>query len=105
LLRNNVGAKHHWLGVSLVGKNANIDALGARIAYQSGDLRRSHLKVGGGSYLSSHDPRITLGIGPRTRFDWIEVHWPGPGSLVQRFSTLPVDCYITIVEGQAGIRV
>jgi hypothetical protein len=24
-LRNTVGAKHHWLGVRLVGKKANID--------------------------------------------------------------------------------
>ena len=105
LLRNNVGAKHHWLGVRLVGKKANIDAVGARVTYQSGDLRRSHLKVGGGSYLSSHDPRMILGIGPRTKFDWIEVHWPQPGSLVQRFTTLPVDCYITIVEGEERITV
>jgi enediyne biosynthesis protein E4 len=105
LLRNNVGAKNHWLGVRLVGKKANIDAVGARITYQSGDLRRSHLKVGGGSYLSSHDPRNVLGIGPRTKFDWVEVHWPQPSSLVQRFTTLPVDCYITIVEGQESITV
>jgi hypothetical protein len=105
LLRNNVGAKNHWLGVRLVGKKANIDAVGARIIYQSGDLRRSHLKVGGGSYLSSHDPRIVLGIGPRSKFDWVEVHWPQPSSLVQRFTTLPVDCYITIVEGQESITV
>jgi enediyne biosynthesis protein E4 len=100
LLRNNVGAKHHSLGVRLVGKRAKIDAIGARITYQSGDLRRSHLKVGGGSYLSSHHPRIVLGIGPRSKFDCVEVHWPQPSSLVQRFTTLPIDCYITIVEGQ-----
>jgi enediyne biosynthesis protein E4 len=105
LLRNNVGAKNHWLGVRLVGKKANIDAVGARITYQSGDLRRSHLKVGGGSYLSSHDPRIVLGIGPRTKFDWVEVHWPQPSSLVQRFTTLPLDCYITIIEGKERLTV
>jgi hypothetical protein len=105
LLRNNVGAKNHWLGVRLVGKKANIDAVGARITYQSGDLRRSHLKVGGGSYLSSHDPRIVLGIGTRSKFDWVEVHWPQPSSLIQRFTTLPIDCYITIVEGEERMTV
>jgi hypothetical protein len=105
LLRNNVGAKNHWLGVRLVGKKANIDAVGARITYQSGDLRRSQLKVGGGSYLSSHDPRIVLGIGTRSKFDWVEVHWPQPSSLVQRFTTLPIDCYITIVEGEERMTV
>jgi hypothetical protein len=30
----------------------------------------------GGSYLSSHDPRMVLGIGKRTKIDWLEVEWP-----------------------------
>jgi hypothetical protein len=29
LLRNNVGNQNHWLGVKLVGKKANPDAIGA----------------------------------------------------------------------------
>ena len=52
---------NHWLGLKLVGKKSNLDAIGARISYQAGDLKRSHMKVGGGSYLSSHDPRMVLG--------------------------------------------
>ena len=98
LLRNNVGAENHWLGVRLVGKKSNRDAIGARITYQAGDLKRNHMKVGGGSYLSSHDPRIVLGIGKRTRFDWIEVKWPLPSGLVERFTNLPIDRYITLIE-------
>jgi hypothetical protein len=92
-------------GKHLVGKKANIDAVGARISYQSGDLRCSRLKIGGASYLSSHDPRVVLGIGPRSKFDWVEVHWPQPSNLVQRFTALPIDCYITIIEGQESITV
>jgi len=79
----------------------NIDAVGAVVTYQSGDLRRTRMKVGGGSYLSSHDPRIVLGIGKRTKFDWIEIKWPQPSGLVQRLTDLPIDRYITIHEGQA----
>jgi enediyne biosynthesis protein E4 len=60
LLQNNIGRDNHWLGINLVGKKANCDAIGARITYQAGDLKRSRMKVGGGSYLSSHDPRIVL---------------------------------------------
>jgi hypothetical protein len=99
LLRNNAAAGNHWLGVRLIGKKSNPDAIGARISYQSGDLKRSRMKVGGGSYLSSHDPRVVLGIGQRTKFDWIEVKWPQPSGVVERFSDLPIDRYITIVEG------
>jgi enediyne biosynthesis protein E4 len=101
LLRNNIGSQSHWLGLKLVGKKANIDAIGARLSYQAGDLKRSRMKVGGGSYLSSHDPRIVLGIGQRTKIDWLEVNWPQPSGLKQRFTDLPVDRYVTIHEGEA----
>jgi hypothetical protein len=99
LLRNNVGKENHWLGVQLIGTKANRDAVGARLTYKAGDLTRSRMKTGGGSFLSSHDPRMILGLGKRTKLDWLEVQWPQPGGGVEHFSDLPTDRYITIVEG------
>jgi hypothetical protein len=99
LLRNNAGSQNHWLGVRLVGRKSNPDAIGAHITYQAGDLKRERMKVGGGSFLSSHDPRVVLGAGQRSKIDWIEVKWPQPGGTVERFTKLPLDRYITIVEG------
>ena len=58
------------------------------------------MKIGGGSYLSYHDPRMVLGIGDRDKIDWLEVKWPRPSTLVQRFNDLPIDRYITISEGE-----
>jgi enediyne biosynthesis protein E4 len=101
LLRNNVGSRNHWLGLKLIGKKANIDAIGVRLTYQAGDIKRSRMKVGGGSFLSSHDPRMVLGIGQRTKIDWLEINWPQPSGSKQRFTDLPIDRYITIREGQA----
>jgi enediyne biosynthesis protein E4 len=100
LLRNNAGRQNHWLGVKLVGKKSNPDATGALLTYQAGDLKRTRAKVGGGSYLSSHDPRVVLGLGNRQKIDWLVVKWPMPGGATQRFTDLPVDRYVTIVEGQ-----
>src|SRR5262249_3560251 len=100
LLRNNIGRQNHWLGLRLVGKKSNPDAIGARVTYQAGDLRRSRMKVGGGSYLSSHDPRMVFGIGKHPKLDWLEIKWPQPSSTVERFTDLPVDRYITIIEGE-----
>jgi hypothetical protein len=100
LLLRNTGTENHWLGIKLVGKKANIDAIGARVTYQSGDLKRSHMKVGGGSYLSSHDPRMVLGLGQRPKVDWLEITWPQPSGLKQRITDLPIDRYITIREGE-----
>lgn len=99
LLKNNASRENHWLGIRLVGTKSNIDAIGAKITYQSGDLQRHQFKVGGGSYLSAHDPRMVLGIGKRTKMDWIEVEWPQPSGKKERISNLPIDRYVTIVEG------
>jgi len=98
LLHNDVGARNNWLGLKLVGKTCNSDAIGARVTWQAGDLRQSRTKTGGGSFLSAHDPRLVLGLGQRTRVDWLEVHWPLPSTRVQRFTDLPLNRYVTIVE-------
>jgi hypothetical protein len=100
LLKNTAAAGRHWLGLRLAGKTCNPDAIGARITYQAGDLKRGRMKVGAGSYLSSHDPRVVLGIGVREKLDWLEIKWPLPCGKIERFTGLPIDRYITIVEGE-----
>ena len=102
LLKNVAATGNHWLGVRLIGKKANRSAIGARITWQAGDLIRSRLKIGGGSYLSSHDPREVLGIGTRTKIDKLEIRWPQPGGQVETLTNVPIDRYVTIEEG-AGI--
>jgi hypothetical protein len=57
------------------------------------------LKNGGGSYLSSHDPREVIGLGSVSKLDWLEITWPGPSTRRDRFTDVPVDRYITIGEG------
>ena len=104
LLKNQTGHLNHWLGARLMAKRANPDAVGALVSWQAGDLKRSLFKAGGGSYLASHDPRIVMGIGKRNRMDWVEVRWPQPSGRVERFSNLPVDRYIDLVEGQGEVR-
>jgi len=69
------------------------------MTYKAGEFTRSRTKVGGGSFMSSHDPRVLLGLGKRKKLDWIEVQWPQPGGGVERLINVPVDRYITVVEG------
>jgi enediyne biosynthesis protein E4 len=99
LLKNVAAAGNHWQGIRLVGKKANRDAVGAVVSYQAGDLKRRLLKTAGGSYLASHDPRMVLGIGTRTQLDWVEIKWPQPSGLTERFTNLPLDRYVTLEEG------
>lgn len=44
LLQNHAGRENHWLGLKLVGRKANIDAIGAKVTYQAGDLLRHQWK-------------------------------------------------------------
>jgi hypothetical protein len=99
LLRNVAMAGNHWAGLKLHGRRCNRDAVGARITWSAGGVTRSRLKAGGGSYLSSHDPREVLGLGPSTKIDWLEIRWPLPSGRTERFSNVPIDRYVTIVEG------
>jgi hypothetical protein len=101
LMRNNTGQGNHWLGVRLVGKTTNRDAVGAKVTWSAGGVTRTRLKNNGGSYLSSHDPREVLGIGKAAKIEWVEVRWPAPSKRVDRFTNLPIDKYVTLTEGGA----
>ncbi|MFN7925527.1 MAG: CRTAC1 family protein, partial [Bryobacteraceae bacterium] len=79
LLRNVSAAGNNWVGLQLVP-----DAIGARVTWSAGGVKQSRFKAGGGSYLSSHDPRMVLGLGKAAKCDWVEVEWPGPSGYTQR---------------------
>jgi len=100
LLRNRHGARNNWLGLKLIGVRANRDAIGAQITWTYGDTTRSRLKTGGGSFLSSHDPRVVLGIGRAPRIDSLEIRWPQPSHAVDRFVDLPIARYVQITENK-----
>ena len=99
LLKNNAGEGNHWLGIRLQGAACNRDAIGARLTWSAGGVKRGRLKTSGGSYLSSHDVREVIGLGTATSIEWLEIKWPEPSGKVERFTDLPVDRYVTITEG------
>ena len=103
ILKNVSGEGHHWLGLTLQGTACNRDAIGAKITWSFGGQTRSRIKTAGGSYLSSHDPRVVVGIGAATKIDWIEIAWPQPSGRVERLTDLPLDRYVRVVEGK-GIQ-
>ena len=104
LLKNNAGEGNHWLGVKLQGTGCNRDAIGATLSWSAGGKVRSRYKSNGGSYLSSHDLREVLGLGSAAKIDWLEIKWPQPSGKVERFTDLPIDRYVTIVEGKGKIE-
>lgn len=101
LLRNQGGNRNNWIGLQLVATKSNPEAVGAVITWQAGAVKRSRLKIGGGSYLSSHDPREILGIGAATKIDSIEIRWPS--GKIDKLTNPPVNRYVKVVEGE-GVR-
>lgn len=103
ILYNNAESGNHWIGLHLVGTTSNRDAVGALIKWSVDGSVHSLFKRGGGSFMSSHDPREILGIGKEARAEWVEIEWPRPSHRIDRFTNLRIDKYSTIVEGK-GIQ-
>jgi hypothetical protein len=87
----------HWLTIRLEGTRSNRDGVGARVVVEAGGVRRTALRIGGGSYQSANDPRLHFGLGPAGRIERIEVRWPSGG--VDRYDGLTADRAYHLREG------
>jgi enediyne biosynthesis protein E4 len=96
LLKNN-GTKNHWLGIKLVGLKSNRDGIGSRITVTDDTGKKQVFDLNdAGSYLSSSDPRLVVGLGSATAVKQVEVRWPSGN--VQTVSRPPLNRYIEIKE-------
>ena len=102
LLRNQGGNRNNWIGLQLVATKSNSAAVGAVITWQTGAVKRTRLKIGGGSYLSSHDPREILGVGSAAKIDSIEIRWPS--GKVDRLTNPPLNKYVKVIEGTGLVK-
>jgi len=103
VLRNDGGNRQNFLLVDLEGRTSNRGAVGATVSVRAGDLVQRAERRSGDSYLSHSDSRLHFGVGTRTAVDSIEVRWPN--GTVQRFSEIPANTFVTIVEGVPDARV
>ncbi len=96
LLRNDGGNQSAWLGLILIGRSSNRDAVGAVVTLKTErrEIRR-HLQ-GGGSYQAGHDRRLLFGFQPDEEIEEIRVSWPSGKH--QKLSPLELRHYHTIKE-------
>jgi len=93
ILRNQ-GTTNHWLGIDLSGRS-----IGARVTVTSLSGQKQIYDVStAGSYLSSNDPRILVGLGSARGVRSIEVKWPS--GKVQTITNPTIDKYVRIEEPQ-----
>lgn len=78
LLRNLTPTDHGWVRLELVGDGvkSNRNAVGARVEVEAGGVKQVHWVVGGGSYLSASDRRLSAGLGTSEKVDRVTVTWP-----------------------------
>ncbi len=98
LLRNDIGQQNSWIGFELQGTISNRDAIGAKIIVTSGGRRRVRWTLGGSSYLSAHDKRVLVGLGPEASGKPVSAEIVWPRGRVQRLSSLEPGRYHRIVE-------
>jgi enediyne biosynthesis protein E4 len=98
LLRNNVGQDNSWIGLQLQGTRSNRDAIGAKVTVIAGKRRLVRWITGGSSYLSSHDGRVLVGLGPTSSSSGVtvEIRWPN-GNTQRLFGVKPNE-YHHVVE-------
>lgn len=102
LLRNDGGNSGNWLGIMLEGRNNIIPAIGAVVTARCGGRRQVFVNQWATSYLSSHDPRMHIGLGEAQRIDQLEVQWNDGTRDILR--NIPVNRYIRIKQGSGIVK-
>ncbi len=91
VLRNEVGAQSGWIGLRLLTADGKRDAYGARVLVEGDEPRWRRVRADG-SYASSNDPRVLVGLGtePPERVS-VRVIWPDGSE--ERFTDLGTGRY------------
>jgi enediyne biosynthesis protein E4 len=98
LLRNQNGARRHWLIAKLEAAKTNRFGLGARVGVvRRGEdtlWRRVHTDS---SYLSANDSRVHFGLGDKPLIEAVLVHWPDGHN--ESFRGVGADRIVTLRKG------
>jgi hypothetical protein len=76
ILQNETQTENGWLTLKLVGHKSNRDAIGAEVRVNSSAGLQLITVTTSGSYLSSSDKRVHIGLGRNTTAANIEIRWP-----------------------------
>lgn len=92
----NDGNIYHYLGVALVGRVSNKDAVGARITVTVNGRSIVREVSGGSGFFSMDDPTQFFGLGTETIADQIRIEWPS--GRVQTLTDIAADQVIEVTE-------
>jgi len=98
VLHNATVTENHWILLKLVGHKSNRDAIGAKITVSLNNHKLVRWITGGGSYLSTHDKRVLLGLGDDYKSPAVNVEIRWPDGTLQRLSGVKTNEYHRMVE-------
>ncbi|MBV9848346.1 MAG: CRTAC1 family protein [Armatimonadetes bacterium] len=98
LLHNESRVSGHWLSFALIGTRSNRDGYGASVTVTAGGLTQTRWCHADGSYLSSSDKRVHVGLGAATVAQSVTVRWPS--GAVTTLRNVPADRQLTVQEGR-----
>jgi hypothetical protein len=98
LLLNQSENHNHRVLLTLVGTKSNKMAIGAKVTVKAGKLAQTKEVRAGGSYLSSNNPRLHLGLAGETTLNQITIRWPDGDK--ETMNNVPADFMYTITEGK-----
>ncbi len=76
VIHNETKTANHWLILKLVGHASNRDAIGALVKVVTSQGAQYMTVTTAGSYLSSSDKRVHIGLGADAAPQSIEIRWP-----------------------------
>ena len=96
ILRNG-GTKNHWLGLNLQGEKSASMGEGARVIVTDEKDKKQFFDVScSGSYLSSNDSRVLVGLGENASVKSIEIRWSS--GKVQKLENPEINRYHLVKE-------
>lgn len=102
LFRNDGGNANHWITLRLEGARSNRDAVGAKVTIQTSVGPQTQWVLGGSSYCSYSDRRLTFGLSGESQIVSLDVRWPN--GTRQSFGALPGNRFYWLREGAAPIE-
>lgn len=90
----------HWISLRVIDTPRQRDAIGSRVVVHAGNRRWTASVLPHTGYLSSHDPRIHIGLGEASGWDAVDVYWADERAGAERFSGGTADQFFELRRGE-----
>lgn len=90
----------HWLDVRLHARTLARDAIGAQVEIRQAQTVHWQQLTAGDGYQATNERQLHFGLASAETIDQLTVHWPG--GAVSKFSAVPINATIDIVEGHSA---